>query len=130
MRQLTIRNFRGIQELDLDLVDHTVLIGENNAGKTAIPQALLYGIVYPQVTRKTLGTPVSRIYLTQVKAAMLSAVVSLPTALFMRSWLAPTGWLEFFANVAVILAAGAATAYFIIDSDDKERVRSLFKKAQ
>ena len=95
---------------------------------TAIPQALLYGIVYPQIMKNTVGTPVTRIYLTQAKAALFSTVIALPVALLMRSWLAPTGWLEFFANVAGILVTGAGAAYFIIEPDDKERVRSLLKK--
>jgi len=35
-----IRNFRSIKNVDLDLTDTTVLIGPNNAGKTAILEAL------------------------------------------------------------------------------------------
>ena len=35
-----IRNFRGIRDLSLDLDDVTVLIGENNSGKTSILDAL------------------------------------------------------------------------------------------
>lgn len=40
LRQLMIKNFRGIRELKLDLDDTTVLIGENNFGKTAILEVL------------------------------------------------------------------------------------------
>lgn len=40
LRSLVIDNFRGIQHLRLDLADTTVLIGENNTGKTAILDAL------------------------------------------------------------------------------------------
>lgn len=40
LRKLSIRNFRGIRALELDLDDTTVLIGENNSGKTAILDAL------------------------------------------------------------------------------------------
>lgn len=35
-----IRNFRGIKDLELDLDDFVVLIGENNTGKTAILHAI------------------------------------------------------------------------------------------
>lgn len=35
-----IRNFRGIKSLDLDLGEVTVLIGENNSGKTSVLEAL------------------------------------------------------------------------------------------
>ena len=37
---LLIENFRGIRRLDLDLGEITVLIGENNSGKTAVLDAL------------------------------------------------------------------------------------------
>ena len=37
---LRIENFRGIKRLDLDLDELTVLIGENNSGKTAVLDAL------------------------------------------------------------------------------------------
>ena len=42
MRATTLRieNFRGIKRLDLDLDEITVLIGENNTGKTAVLDAL------------------------------------------------------------------------------------------
>jgi len=40
IRHLRIRNFRSIRSLDLDLGDTTVLIGPNNAGKTAILEAV------------------------------------------------------------------------------------------
>lgn len=35
LRRFQIENFRGIIDLDLELGDTTVLIGENNTGKTA-----------------------------------------------------------------------------------------------
>lgn len=37
---LHIQNFRGIKCLDLDLDEITVLIGENNSGKTAVLDAM------------------------------------------------------------------------------------------
>lgn len=40
LRHVRIQNFRGIQDLSLDLDDTTVLIGENNSGKTAVLHAL------------------------------------------------------------------------------------------
>jgi putative ATP-dependent endonuclease of OLD family len=38
--RLKIENFRSIRNLDIDLGDTTVLIGQNNAGKTAILDAV------------------------------------------------------------------------------------------
>ncbi|HBL26248.1 MAG TPA: hypothetical protein DD490_05365 [Acidobacteria bacterium] len=40
LRRLLIENFRGFRRLELDLTDTTVLIGENNSGKTAVLDAL------------------------------------------------------------------------------------------
>lgn len=40
INRVRIENFRCIQELDLDLDETTVLIGANNAGKTAIMEAI------------------------------------------------------------------------------------------
>jgi len=42
--QLKIENFRGITHLELELGDTTVLIGENNVGKTAILDAIRYAL--------------------------------------------------------------------------------------
>lgn len=44
LRHLEIKNFRGITNLDLKLGDITVLIGENNTGKTAILDAIKFAL--------------------------------------------------------------------------------------
>ncbi len=44
LRRLQIENFRGITGLDLELRDTTVLIGENNTGKTAVLDALRFAL--------------------------------------------------------------------------------------
>lgn len=44
LRRLQIENFRGITSLDLALGDTTVLIGENNTGKTAVLDALRFAL--------------------------------------------------------------------------------------
>ena len=38
--RLTISNFRGINDADLLLPDHVVLIGDNNVGKSTVFEAL------------------------------------------------------------------------------------------
>lgn len=40
LSQVRIRNFRGIDDITVDLGQETVLIGENNTGKTSVLQAL------------------------------------------------------------------------------------------
>lgn len=44
LRRLEIENFRGITKLDLGIGDTTVLIGENNTGKTAVLDALRFAL--------------------------------------------------------------------------------------
>jgi putative ATP-dependent endonuclease of the OLD family len=44
LRRIQIENFRGIRNLDLEIGDTTVLIGENNTGKTAVLDALRFAL--------------------------------------------------------------------------------------
>jgi putative ATP-dependent endonuclease of the OLD family len=44
LRRIEIENFRGIAKLDLKLGDTTVLIGENNTGKTAVLDAMKFAL--------------------------------------------------------------------------------------
>lgn len=44
LRRLEIENFRGIKKLDLEIGETTILIGENNTGKTAILDALKFAL--------------------------------------------------------------------------------------
>lgn len=44
LRRIQIDNFRGITNLDLSIGDTTVLIGENNSGKTAVLDALRFAL--------------------------------------------------------------------------------------
>ena len=45
LNRLKIENFRGITSLEIELDrDITVLIGENNSGKTTVLEALRFGL--------------------------------------------------------------------------------------
>ena len=44
LKRIQIENFRGITRLDLELGETTVLIGENNTGKTAVLDALRFAL--------------------------------------------------------------------------------------
>ncbi|MBV5329281.1 MAG: DUF2813 domain-containing protein [Chlorobium sp.] len=44
LRHVKIENFRGITSLELELGDTTVLIGENNTGKTAVLDAIRFAL--------------------------------------------------------------------------------------
>ena len=44
LRHLQIENFRGLKSLELEFSDTTVLIGENNTGKTAVLDAIKFAL--------------------------------------------------------------------------------------
>ena len=54
LKQLKIKNFRGIKELTLPLDDICVLIGENNTGKSSILDALRICLTRPLTRRGTV----------------------------------------------------------------------------
>jgi len=55
-KKINIENFRGIKHLSLELDELTVLIGENNTGKTSILEAL-QTCLNRSLTRKTFLVP-------------------------------------------------------------------------
>src|ERR1041385_4724137 len=50
LRRVTVENFRTFSKIEVDLDETTVLIGENNSGKSAFLEAIKFG----------LGRPLSR----------------------------------------------------------------------
>ncbi len=42
IEQLSIKNFKGIKEIDLDFSKLNILVGENNSGKSTILQSLAF----------------------------------------------------------------------------------------
>lgn len=57
LTSLTIRNFRGIKSIDLSFGDVTVLIGENNSGKTAVLDAIRIGLYELRSSRSNVFEP-------------------------------------------------------------------------
>ena len=51
IKSVTIRRFKRLQELTLDLGDVTLLIGANNSGKSSILQALHFAVSISQSAR-------------------------------------------------------------------------------
>ncbi len=111
--------------LSIILVDKMGMIGL--AYGTGIPQVILYGLVYPQVIKRIVGLPVSRIYLTFLKSAILGGITAAPIAALMIYLIPPAGWLYFFTHVTVILLAASGVGYLLLESDDKVRLIDLIK---
>ncbi|HIJ85371.1 MAG TPA: AAA family ATPase, partial [Magnetococcales bacterium] len=61
LRRLQIENFRGITKLDMSLKDTTVLIGENNTGKTAVLEALRFALRDVRSRRCCVASPMTHL---------------------------------------------------------------------
>jgi putative ATP-dependent endonuclease of the OLD family len=72
LRHLLIENFRGLKSLDLALGDTTVLIGENNTGKTAVLDALKLAL-YEVRSRRGCAFDVYDFHLQDTDAAPAAA---------------------------------------------------------
>jgi putative ATP-dependent endonuclease of OLD family len=44
LKEIEISNFKGLQSASLELGPFGCLVGENNAGKSTVPQAIVYGL--------------------------------------------------------------------------------------
>jgi predicted ATP-dependent endonuclease of OLD family len=49
LRSVTVKNFRALADVTVELDDTTVLIGENNSGETSFLEALVDGHENPRV---------------------------------------------------------------------------------
>ena len=49
LKTVTIRRFKRLEHLELDLGDVTLLIGANNAGKSSILQAIHFAVSIRQI---------------------------------------------------------------------------------
>jgi len=54
LKTLTIKRFKGIENLDLELKDINIIVGSNNSGKSSILQAIHFAVSIAQ-SRKLLG---------------------------------------------------------------------------
>ena len=53
LREITIRNFRCLADVSIPIGDNTVLVGENNSGKTALLDALKIALPRSMAGRRT-----------------------------------------------------------------------------
>lgn len=52
MREVSIRNFRNLVDINIPVEDTTILVGENNSGKTALLDALRIALPYNMMNRR------------------------------------------------------------------------------
>ena len=45
LREICVKNFRGLVDVTIPIEDTTILVGENNSGKTALLEALRFALL-------------------------------------------------------------------------------------
>jgi len=107
--------------LSLILVRYWGIIGV--AVGTAVPQFIIYTIVYPIVFYRELKTPVSRFYKTASRSLLYSAVICVPAAWIIYQLLKPETWLNFLIGGCTTALVAAVGFYrLLLDADDKKRL--------
>jgi len=110
-----------ILSLVLVLIFHWGIVGV--AIGTAVPQVIIYSVVYPIVFYRELKTPVLRFYKTAGRSLLYSAAFCIPPAWIIYHLLEPDTWLNFLIGGCFTALVAAFGFYrFLLDADDKKRL--------
>ncbi|MBN4076395.1 oligosaccharide flippase family protein [Gemmatimonas aurantiaca] len=112
--------------LSIALIDQFGLLGI--AYGSAIPQLLLYGLVYPHIMKRTIGVSVSLMYVRLFKSILLAGLLSAPLCWLLQNSMPPITWTMFFVDVFIVLAVSAPGALWLLEADDRVRLREMFKR--
>jgi O-antigen/teichoic acid export membrane protein len=117
--------------LSLILVKYWGIVGV--AIGTAVPQLIIYSVVYPIAFYRELKTPVSQFYKTASRSLLYSAIICIPPAWLMYHFLRPDTWLNFLIGGCFTALVAAVGFYrLLLDADDKkrliEKLRSIIMK--
>ncbi len=95
---------------------------------TAAPQLLLYTTIYPQYVSKVLGITYSQGMRPVLFTGLIAVFVTGVTAFVLHQWLPPWTWRSLIINVAIVVAANAIPAIFIVEKKDREKLVNLFRR--
>ena len=113
--------------LSLILVQFYGVIGV--ALGTAIPQVIIYSSIYPILYHRVLKAEVKRFYLNGAGMALLGAAVTISVGLVLKSRMAIDSWSAFCLSMGItVVAFSAVFMLFILDSEDKARLRALLAR--
>jgi len=93
---------------------------------TAIPQLIIYIFVYPYVFHRIINADLKGFYLSSAKMLALSALFTIPVALFMKYVMQFTGWGGLFIDIVIVSACALAGFWWKV-LEPEERVRLLAK---
>ncbi len=110
--------------LSLLLIEPYGLVGMAIAA--AIPQLLLYTTIYPVLLARTMKTTAAQIVMASLRYGFPALFVSVPIAIIARLIIPPTNWGTFALNIALVTAAAAVGSWFVLEPNDRMRVRNRF----
>uniref|UniRef100_A0A7V4GA25 DUF2813 domain-containing protein n=1 Tax=Desulfobacca acetoxidans TaxID=60893 RepID=A0A7V4GA25_9BACT len=116
LRKVTIENFRGLKRIEVDLDETTVLIGENNSGKTAFLHAIHYCLNRVKIRRHSNFDEYDY-HFTSDRADPLTAGSIIITLEFIEKQ--PDEW-----DAELVRALGEAV---VLRDDDRREVRLVVK---
>jgi len=90
-----------------------------------VPQLLLYTAVHPIFMGRLLEVNPFRLILTSLRYGSYAVLVTAPAAWGMAATVAPSTWTGLFVNIAVGGVMILSVGYFILDSSDRERLKTL-----
>jgi len=97
--------------LSIILVRSIGLVGV--AWGTAIPQLVIYTLVYPRVFQRIIGDDLGRFYAQAARHIGLAALCALPAAGALHGWNPIAGWPGFFLNAGGVGLVAAAGFFFL-----------------
>jgi len=90
-----------------------------------IPQALLYSTLYPYLMSRVLSLPFAGIASTGLRYGILALVVVVPISFLADRLVEPTGWVTLIGTVLPAAAATVLVGIRIVETEDRNRVKSF-----
>lgn len=98
---------------------------------TAIPQLILYILIYPVVFHRVLHASVGAFYRRSLRSLLLAGLLLTPTAYGLRLLLPPSSWPALIADCVVVTLVMLIGLYrFILSPDDRERVVDRLRRSR
>ena len=95
---------------------------------TAVPQLVIYTTIYPYFLASIMKTKWRSIMKEVLVPGLIASSVTAVTALIMSYLLAPANWTALIINVLVIAFVNLFPALKIIEPNDLDKLKNLFKK--
>lgn len=94
-----------------------------------IPQVLLYSLIFPLMLSKIIKLKFSEVFLKIYKFALLGLLITYPAGMLIKQLLPPDSWMMLSANIIVVTIIFSIPAYFIIEPDDRQKIKSFLSRS-